>query len=289
MRVLVTGSSGFVGSATAAALEGSGHSAIPFDVMEGRDIRDAQQLADVVEAKEPDRILHLAAVARFSDADADPLLAHETNVTGTANVAVIAEQYHVPVVYASTGSVYMPVSQKPPITEAFKVAGNSIYGCTKLFGELYIRQARVPWIILRYAHLYGAEKRGHGLIGGFLDRINRGMAPTLYGGRQSNDFTYIADVARANVLALTTSWDNWNQPYNIGTGEELTAEDAGRMVCEAWGYHGETLIVPGREVDPQRFVYDCSKAERMLGFRAEYDFARGLAAMAGEMRRAVAA
>ncbi len=276
MRVLVTGDKGFVGAYTANLLCARGHWVIGYDLMCGRDIRDVEQLYRVVDAEKPDRILHLAAIARFADADANPMLAHETNVLGTANVAAVVRKLHIPLVYSSTGSVYMPIKEKPPITEAFQACGNSVYGCTKYLGELYVRQANVPYIILRYAHLYGHEKRMHGLIGGFLDRIQRGMAPTLYGGRQSNDFTYIADVAKANVLALEAPWDKWHQVYNIGTGEELTAEHAGRLVCDVWGYKGHIEIKEQRTVDPDRFVFDCSKAERMLQFKAEYDFRRGL-------------
>lgn len=280
LKVLITGSEGFVGTATRAELELAGHSVVGYDLMGRNDIRDRQQLMETVERVKPDRILHLAAIARFADADADPLLAFSTNVDGTRTVAAVAEATHTPLVYASTGSVYMPISQEPPITEDFRTAGNSVYGCTKLVGELYVRKAHIPTIVLRYAHLYGSEKRGHGLIGGFIERIERGLAPTLYGGRQSNDFTYVKDVARANRLALEASWDRWGQTYNIGTGEEITAEDAGRMVCDAWGYTGDTVRVKGREVDPQRFVFDTTKAQRMLGFTASYSFAEGLADMA---------
>jgi nucleoside-diphosphate-sugar epimerase len=274
--VLVTGGSGFVGAETIRLLQSRGHKTLNYDLMEGYDIRDVEQLGKLCQFNKPDRILHLAAIARFSDADRDPFLAHETNVLGTANVAKIAELYHVPMVYASTGSVYMPIKRKPPITEDFEACGNSVYGCTKYLGELYIKAAKVPSIILRYAHLYGQEKRFHGLIGGFLSRIERGLAPTLYGGKQSNDFTYIKDVARANVSALEAEWDKWHQAYNVGTGEELSAADAGKVICEAWGYEGEIDIKEQRTVDPDRFVFDCSKAERMLGFKAEYDFRAGL-------------
>ncbi len=276
MKVLVTGALGFVGAETTKLLREEGHEVFGYDLMAGYDVRDSQQLDETVRAFEPHRILHLAAVARFADADKDPKLAFETNVIGSANVAMVAKKYHIPVVYSSTGSVYMPITDfTGTIKEDWPAKGNSVYGCTKYMGELYIKEV-TPHIILRYAHLYGKEKRMHGLIGGFLERIERGLAPTLYGGKQSNDFTYIKDVARANLLALTAPWDKWNQIYNIGTGEELSAEQAGKLVCEVAGYKGEVEIKEGRTVDPEKFAFDCSKAERMLNFKYEYDFASGL-------------
>ncbi len=144
MRILVTGGSGFVGAETIKLLKSRKHEVINFDLMDGCDIRDVVQLERAIQSTEPKRILHLAAIARFSDADANPLLAHGTNVVGTANVAGVAEKYHIPVVYSSTGSVYMPIKQKPPITEDFFACGNSVYGCTKYLGELYLKASRVP-------------------------------------------------------------------------------------------------------------------------------------------------
>jgi nucleoside-diphosphate-sugar epimerase len=275
MKILITGNRGFVGTETQKLLEANGHTVVGYDLMDCHDIRDQVQFEAAVSVHRPDRILHLAAIARFQDADNNPVLAAETNVIGTYNVATIAAKYHIPIVYSSTGSTYMPIEQEPPITENFKVRGNSVYGSTKAMGEGFIARCN-PHIILRYAHLYGAEKRMHGLIGGFIARIAFGMAPQLYGGKQSNDFTYILDVALANMLALTAPWDKWNQAYNIGTGEELTAEAAGQMICDVLGYKGPIEMKEQRTVDPQRFAFDCSKAEKMLGFKAEYDFKKGL-------------
>ena len=284
MKVLITGNLGFVGSETTKAFQANKIDVVGYDIMANQDIRDGVQLETCISSTRPDRILHLAAVARFADADKDPHLAHETNVMGTMNVARLAAKYHIPVVYASTGSVYMPIKQEPPITEEFQAMGNSVYGCTKYIGELYIKQYGNPYIVLRYAHLYGKEKRHHGLIGGFLERINRGLAPTLHGGKQSNDFTYIADVAKANYLAVSAPWDKWNQTYNIGTGEELTARVAGESVCKIAGYTGKVEITEARTVDPQRFVYDTKKASVMLGFTAQYSFEAGLADMFNEKK-----
>ena len=295
MKVLITGNKGFVGTETQKLIESIrepmeltpqhervSHTVIGYDLMDGYDICDAKQLEQVILSEKPDRILHLAAIARFGDADKEPKLAFETNVFGTANVAAIAKKYHIPVVYSSTGSVYMPITDYTgTIKEHWACKGNSVYGCTKYAGETYIREVN-PHIILRYAHLYGKEKRMHGLIGGFVDRIKRGLAPTLYGGKQSNDFTYIKDVARANYLALIAPWDKWNQVYNIGTGEELSAEAAGKIICEATGWKGEIEVKEARTVDPERFAFDCSKAEVMLGFKAEYDFKKGLKDMFAE-------
>ena len=275
-KILITGHEGFVGKETHKFFKENGLDVIGFDIMNRGDIRDVNQFDEWIKVNQPDRILHLAAIARFSDADKDPKAAFQTNVVGTKNVAYVAAKYKIPIVYASTGSVYMPIKRVPPITEDFEVMGNSVYGCSKLIGEKYIQSFGNPWIILRYAHLYGQEKRHHGLIGGFLERIERGLAPTLYGGKQSNDFTYIKDVAEANYKAVVAPWDKWNQIYNIGTGEELTAEEAGKIICEITGYKGAVEKKEQRTVDPERFVYDVSKAERMLGFKAQFKFKKGL-------------
>lgn len=284
MKILVTGNRGFVGSETQKVLEKEGHEVIGYDLMDSKDIRDAAQFEAVVSVYKPDRILHLAAIARFSDADKDPNLAFETNVLGTKTVIDVAKETHIPVVYSSTGSVYMPIQDfTGSIKEHWPAKGNSVYGCTKYAGETYVSR-HTPHIILRYAHLYGAEKRNHGLIGGFMARIDRGLAPTLYGGKQSNDFTYIKDIAQANYLALTAPWDKWNQVYNVGTGEELTALEAGKIVCEVSGYKGSIDVQEQRTVDPERFWFDCSKAERLLGFKAQYTFKAGLEDMQAELK-----
>lgn len=270
MLILMTGDRGFIGTETKKLLEENGHDVIGYDLMDGKDIRKE------IQSKIPDRILHLAAIARFSDADKNPKLAFETNVLGTVNVVNFARLHSIPLVYSSTGSVYMPIHETPPITEKFVTSGNSQYGCSKLIGEKYV-QEHTPHIILRYAHVYGREKREHGLIGGYWDRIKRGLKPILYGGTQSNDFVYVYDVAQANLKALEAPFDKWNEIYNIGTGEEIIVEKAGELICEATGWSGGIeKTKEKREVDPNRFVYDISKAEIKLGYKVEWDFEKGL-------------
>src|SRR3990167_2830388 len=153
MRVIIFGDKGFVGSETTRQLKEMGHEVIGYDIMDCRDIRDQEQIYKVMVEEKPDRALLLAAISRFADADKNPELAFTTNVQGTKNVAEVCAKLHVPLVYASTGSVCMPITEEPPITEDFAARGNSVYGCTKFMGELFVRKY-TPYIVLRYAHLY---------------------------------------------------------------------------------------------------------------------------------------
>lgn len=286
MKILITGNRGFVGRETTKLLESKGHDVIGYDLMDGYDIRDIEQFRAYVLLTKPERILHLAATARFEEADKDPESAFETNASGTKNVAKVAGELHIPLVYSSTGSVYMPVRQEMPMTEDFPARGNSVYGCSKYLGECYVRRYANPWIILRYGHLYGKDKRYHGLVGGFLAKIMVGQKPILFGGKQTNDFAYIKDIALANLKALESIWDNWMQEYNIGTGVEISAEDAGNIICEAMGYTEGVDIIQGRAVDPDRFVYNISKAKYMLGFTPEWSFEAGIKDMMSDIDKA---
>lgn len=284
MKIAVTGVCGFVGKETSALLIKEGHEVIGYDLMNGQDVCNLTQFEDFIAREKPDRILHLAATARFAEADKNPEFAFENNANGTRVVAKIAGKYTIPIVYSSTGSVYMPVERPMPMTEEFPGRGNSVYGCSKYIGECYVRRYAKPWIILRYGHLYGKDKRYHGLVGGFLAKILINQQPILFGGEQTNDFAYVKDIAQANLKALTTPWDNWNQEYNIGTGEELSAIEAGKIICDYMGYTGGIDVRKGREVDPQRFVYDISKAKYMLGYIPKYSFKDGIEDMLKEMK-----
>lgn len=273
MKIIVTGGSGFVGANTIKMLKEKGYNIFNYDLKEGYDICDFEKLCSVINPG--DKVLHLAAVARFSAADDDPYKAWTVNVEGTDCVARAAKKMGAErMVYSSTGSVYMPVEQDPPITEDFKVRGNSVYGCSKHFGELAVKRSGIPFIILRYAHLYGEGKLDNGAINGFIFRMERGLAPILYGGKQSADFTYVKDIAQANILALES--EKLNEIYNIGTGEELTAEEVFKQLRQFFKYEKDFERHPIRTVDANRFVYDISKAKKLLKYNPQYSFKDGM-------------
>ena len=114
------------------------------------------------------------------------------------------------------------------------------------------------------------------MIGNFASRIRKGIQPEIYGGEQSSEFVHVNDIAQANYLALIADKSSWNQAYNIGTGEEITVLEAGRIVCDVLGYTGEIKITKARHVDTSRFVYDISKAKKMLNYQPRYSFREGI-------------
>lgn len=273
MRIVVTGHRGFVAGHTIPLLEQAGYEVVGFDLQDGQDVCNAAALRAVLTPG--CKVLHLAAVARFAEADSNPAEAYRTNVGGVATIMAVAQEIGVErVVLASTGSVYMPV-WCIPITEHHPVSGNSHYVYSKALGEKVAGLYRVPLIILRYAHLYGLHKWHGGLIDSFVDRLARGLRPVLYGGWQSNDFCYVRDVARANVLALETL--HTGEVYNIGTGEEVTTERAVEILRRLTDYTGEIDRAPLRVYDAPRFVYDIGKARRLLGYEPHWTFEAGLA------------
>jgi len=273
MRIIITGSSGFVGKHTVNALLAKGYAVVGYDIANGFDLLDYKQLCSVI--RRGDKVIHEAAIARFADADANPLLTYRVNVQGTENVArACAKQGAERLVYASTGSVYIPIEKEPPITEDFPVRGNSVYACSKCTAEKVVQEYNTPWVILRYGHLYGEGKIGHGAIGGFIAKMKQGLQPIIYGGKQSNDFCLVDDIVQANLLALET--ENTNEAYNIGTGEELTTIRVFEIMREFFKYDKEFDLRDARIVDPLRFVYDITKARRLLGYNPQYNFESGL-------------
>lgn len=273
MKIIITGGSGFVGSHTIKALKEKGYETFNYDISEGYDVRDFDQLCSVIDPG--DKILHLAAIARYDESESDPETAWTTNVEGADCVIKAAAKKEAErVVYSSTGAVYIPVTQEPPITEDFKIRGNSIYSCSKHFGELAIKRGATPYIILRYAHLYGAGKIGWGAIGNFVARIDEGLKPLLYGGKQSSDFTYVKDIVQANILALESN--KLNEIYNIGTGVETTIEDLFTQLSEFFNYDKGLERSPIRSFDANRFVFDISKAKKQLNYNPQYTLKEGM-------------
>jgi dTDP-L-rhamnose 4-epimerase len=174
----------------------------------------------------------------------------------------------------------------------------SVYAATKLQQEhlcfAFSREAGVPVAALRYHNVYGPRMprdtpySGVGAI--FASAIAAGRAPRVYeDGRQLRDFIHVRDVARANVLALTSD-SPAHGAFNIASGTPRTIRELADALTAAAGPDAPTPQVTGqyRLGDVRHVFASAAKAQRELGFAAIEDFQSGMAEFAQAPLRSAA-
>jgi len=185
-------------------------------------------------------------------------------------------------VYASSSSVYGD-AERYPTDESMLPRPFSPYGVTKLAGEhltlLYGRNFGLPVAALRYFTVYGPRQRPDMGFHRFCRAMIAGQPLTVYGdGRQSRDFTYVADAIDANVAAWKKSREQ--AVYNVGGGSQVELLEAIRILQEALGVRAELEFRPLPPGDPLRTRADATRIQADLGLVPSTPIERGLAAEA---------
>lgn len=181
-------------------------------------------------------------------------------------------------VYASSSSVYGDAEQFPTGEELLP-RPFSPYGVTKLAGEhlalLYGRNFGMPVVALRYFTVYGPRQRPDMAFHRFCRALLTGQPITVYGdGRQSRDFTFVADAVEANLRA----WRQARQPvYNVGGGSQVEVLQAIRILEQALGAEAVLQHEPLPPGDPRRTRADASRIRADLGFAPATPIEHGLA------------
>jgi UDP-glucose 4-epimerase len=213
---------------------------------------------------------------------ADPLLDARINVLGMINLLEAGRQAGVRrILFASSGGAVYGEQEAFPAPETHPTNPVSPYGVSKRAGELYAFfyqvQYGLPFVALRYANVYGPRQDPHGeagVVAIFAGRMLRGEPVTVNGdGRQTRDYVYVGDVARANVLALAREVRG---PLNIGTGVETDVNTLARLVLEATGSGSAVHHGPAKPGEQRRSVIECRRAAEQLGWRPEVSLADGL-------------
>lgn len=308
MRVLVTGGAGFIGSHIVDALLDRGHQ--PFvvdDFSSGRrenvaanvpvfevDICDGPKLAEAFDAIGPDWVCHQAAQLSVSRSMQDPIFDAKINVVGLLQVLENAARVKAKrFVFASSGGVlYGDVAS--PASEETPSRPISPYGITKWVGEQYLeffaRERGLPTVALRYANVYGPRQDPHGeagVVAIFSQRLLAGQPATINGdGRYIRDYVFVRDVARANVLALTTELTGGFVPINIGTGlgtdVNQLAEHIRSQVQALWHEAGRGDAVPDLRHGPARAgdlrssLVLAARAQEILGWQPVMGLDQGI-------------
>jgi nucleoside-diphosphate-sugar epimerase len=180
-------------------------------------------------------------------------------------------------VYASSSSVYGEAERFPTPEDALP-RPFSPYGVTKLAGEhlvlLYGHNFGLPTVALRYFTVYGPRQRPDMAFHRFCRALLRGETITVYGdGRQSRDFTYVADAIEANLRA----WRRTAQGvYNVGGGSQVEVLEAIRILEGALSAKALLSFAPRAHGDPLKTRADSTRLQTDLGFVPEVPIRAGL-------------
>jgi nucleoside-diphosphate-sugar epimerase len=189
-------------------------------------------------------------------------------------------------VYASSSSVYGD-AERYPTDETMLPRPCSPYGVTKLAGEhlalLYAQNFGVPSVVLRYFTVYGPRQRPDMAFHRFCRAMLAGEPITVYGdGKQSRDFTFIADAIEGNMRAWRHAMSEG--VYNVGGGSQVEVLEAIGILEETLGVKATLRFEPRQPGDPLRTRADASRIRTDLGFAPGVDIRQGLSAEAGWAR-----
>jgi len=298
MKIVVTGGAGFIGSHIADAYIQKGHRVAIIDnlltgskrnldsrsIFYKADIRNSALMERIMKKERPEIVNHHAAIAEVAKSVIDPLPTFETNVLGTINILRafgVHGKGKKKFIFASTGGAIYGNPSRLPASEATLPAPLSPYGLSKLMAEeaivFYAHYYKFPYLMLRYANVYGPRQNPHGeagVVAIFGGLMNKGKRPTIFGdGTKTRDYVYVKDVAHANVLGLARGTD---VAVNIGGGKEVSDQ----MIFDAVGHHTRfprrPVYAPFRAGEVKRIALDARRATRVLGWKPRMALREGI-------------
>jgi len=300
MKYLVTGGAGFIGSNIAEKLLKSGNfvrvldnfcsgtmenikfasGKKNFELVRG-DIRDKKTCAKACAGM--DYVLHQAALRSVPKSMKDPYAYNDVNINGTLNMLYASKKAGVKkFVLASSSSIYGD-TDKFPQKETDIPRLIAPYALSKLAGEYYCRifseNFGLKTASLRYFNVFGPRQALDDeyavVIPKFTDSIMNDRKPPIFGnGLQSRDFTYVANVVEANILAAKSK--NSGEVFNVACGKDTKVIDLVNKLNKIFGKKIKPDFLPVRQGDVFRTLAETRKIRKMLGFKGYYSFDDGL-------------
>lgn len=300
-RVLVTGGAGFIGSHVAEAYLREGWEVVVLDDLSRGHEKNVPHGARLVRAdiRSPEAKRTLATgrfdVLNHHAAQIDvrvsvdrPAFDSEINVVGLVNLLEGAGEGGVRrVILASSGGVVYGDPDVIPTPETAPKGPISPYGVSKLAGEYYLRALGTlrgfEGIAMRYANVFGPRqdpKSEAGVVSIFVSRLLAKQPPVVFGdGRQTRDYVFVKDVARANVLASRVALPTGDidaTAFNVATSIQRNVLDLAASVGAVMGQKPQLEFASARPGELLRSALDVSKAKSVLGWTPQFKFEDGL-------------
>lgn len=293
MKALVTGARGFLGSALCALLCDAGvevHATARVVVdkdAEGffwhqLDVREQGAVHRLVEQVSPDWVFHLAAdTRRARDAALLPEL-FATNVEGTRSLLRACEALPLKA-FISVGSFEEYGDHVSPFREDMLPRPVSPYGMSKTAASLltaYYGRTRFPAAVLRFPIIYGPGQPVDSFLGGACAAIRSGAAFPMSPGEQTRDFVYVADAAKALLMAAQKSVECRGEILNACSGVALTLRVAVATIAEVAGKTNTAVYgaLPYRPHEQMSYVGDRERIQTRVGWKPTTSFADGIRA-----------
>lgn len=290
MKIIVTGGAGFIGSHIVDALVESGYEVHIVDNLSAgkRENINPKAVLHIVDIREKEKLIPIFANAKYVFHEAalpqvqysieNPVETNGINVEGTLNVLEASRANSVKrVIFASSSAVYGN-QETLPITESMQASPLSPYGAQKYIGEIYMKlYAQIyglETVSLRYFNVYGPRQSATGsyasVIPRFIEFKKMGEPMIIVGdGENKRDYVHVKDVARANLLAMTSDKVGKGEVMNLGVGESFSVNYIANLIG------GETTHIPPR-IEPKETVADSSLVKDLLGWTPSVKLEDGL-------------
>ncbi len=292
MKILVTGSSGTIGTRLCEKLMAAGHEVFGADWKPNKwsvevasrtvqvDLRDARATLDRL-PRGMDLVIHLAANARVYDLVVNPAEAFD-NMATVFNALEYARQTGVKkFMFASSREVYGNIEGlKHAEDEARIDECESPYAASKIAGEAlcksYDRCYGVRSVVFRFSNVYGMYDDSNRFVPIIIRQARANGPITLYDQDKTLDFTYIDDCVAGIMLAAEKFDACAGETINLAYGQGATLRQVCDEILRLTGSKSELSLQPTRKGEVRTYVADLTKAERLLGYRPQVDIKEGV-------------
>ena len=300
MRILITGSSGQIGTNLALRLQNEGHEVFGVDKRQNTWTSEFTYLLQDLSGQYPayptgisgvdypesDVVIHLAAHAKVHQLVGQPHRALE-NITMTFNVLEYCRQTETPIIFSSSREVYGDIKRfSTNETTADFAFTESTYSASKVSGEAlvysYARCYDLPYLVFRFSNVYGRFdndiERMERVIPLFIRRVSNDEEITVYGGDKVLDFTYVDDCVSGITLgieALTTKKVT-NETINLAYGQGFTLLQMTEFIGEALGKTPKLTLSEPLVGEVTHYIADITKANELLGFQPQVPLSEGI-------------